>query len=117
MAGLRRYQATDGGWRQVIDHPESWSETSCTGMFTYAMARGVNEGWLDASYAADARKGWALLTTKVLPTGSTIDTCPATGPGKLEHYLKRPRITDDPHSFGPILLAGAEIIRLNRAAP
>jgi unsaturated rhamnogalacturonyl hydrolase len=117
MAGLRRYQAEDGGWHQVIDHPESWSETSCTGMFTYAMARGVNEGWLDPSYAVIARKGWNLLKTKVMPSGSTIDTCPATGPGKLEHYLNRPRATDDPHSFGPILLAGAEILRLNRVAP
>ena len=112
MAGLRRYQAPEGGWRQVIDHPESWIETSCTGMFVYAMARGVNEGWLDASYATDAQKGWQALLTKVIPNGSTIDTCPGTPPGNLAHYLNRPRKEDDPHSYGPVLLAGSEIMKL-----
>ena len=112
MKGVRRHQATEGGWRQVMDHPEAWVETSCTGMFTYALARGVNEGWLDDSYGDDARKGWKALLGKVDPEGVTIDTCPGTGPGNLEHYLKRPRTQDDPHSYGPILLAGSEILKL-----
>ena len=42
----RRWQAPEGGWRQVIDAPESWVETSATAMFVYAIARGVREGWL-----------------------------------------------------------------------
>lgn len=114
MAGLRRYQAEAGGWRQVIDHPESWVETSCTGMFTYALARGVREGWLDASYAEDARRGWRALVAKVEADGVTIDTCPGTGPGNLQHYLDRPRQRDDPHSYGPVLLAGSEMLRLEK---
>jgi len=37
MAALLEYQGEDGLWRQLIDHPEAWSETSGTGMFTFAI--------------------------------------------------------------------------------
>lgn len=112
MRGLRRWQAEDGGWHQVMDHEESWIETSCTGMFTYAIARGVNEGWLDPSFKADALLAWKSLTAKVSSSGMLVDTCPGTEPGDLEHYLSRPRKEDDPHAYGPFLLAGAEMLRM-----
>ncbi len=50
MATLLKYQADDGMWRQLIDDPNSWKETSCTGMFTCAFITGVKEGWLDKRY-------------------------------------------------------------------
>jgi unsaturated rhamnogalacturonyl hydrolase len=34
MATLLKHQADNGMWRQLIDHPESWEETSSTAMFT-----------------------------------------------------------------------------------
>lgn len=115
MEGLRAVADKDGGWHQVLDHPESWLETSATGMITYAMARGVNEGWLDPSFAMTARKGWAALQSKVTPAGDLIDVCGSTDTGDLAYYLKRPRLQGDLHGFGSFLLAGAEIVRLNEA--
>src|SRR5215472_13940596 len=47
MKSLLQYQGRDGMWKQLIDHPESWPETSYTGMFTFAMITGVKKGWLD----------------------------------------------------------------------
>jgi rhamnogalacturonyl hydrolase YesR len=44
MAGLRRYQSPSGIWRQLIDDNQAWPESSCTGMFTYAMVVGVRHG-------------------------------------------------------------------------
>ena len=59
MASLLKYQAENGMWRQLIDDSESWFETSCTGMFTFAMITGVKNGWLDKeTYGKAARKGW-----------------------------------------------------------
>ena len=56
---LLKYQAADGTWKQLIDHPESWAETSSTGMFTFAMITGVKNGWLDEkTYGPAARKAW-----------------------------------------------------------
>lgn len=112
MEGLRKHQDPAGGWHQVVDHPESWLETSCTGMFTYGLARGVNEGWLDASFAADARKGWNALQAKVTPEGDLLDVCASTDVGDLAFYLNRPRLKGDLHGFGSYLLAGAEVMKL-----
>jgi rhamnogalacturonyl hydrolase YesR len=112
LEGLRRCQDPAGGWHQVLTVPTSWLETSATGMITYAIARGVNEGWLDRSFAADARRGWAALQAKVLPDGDLVDVCGSTDTGDLRYYLERPRLQGDLHGFGSYLLAGAEIVRL-----
>src|ERR1043166_9687513 len=59
MASLLKFQNEDGLWRQLVDHPEVWAETSSTGMFTFAMVTGVKNGWLPAkSYGPAARKAW-----------------------------------------------------------
>jgi rhamnogalacturonyl hydrolase YesR len=115
MDGIRRCQDPSGGWHQVLDHPESWIETSCTGMFVYGLARGVNEGWLDASFAPAARTGFEALKHKVTPDGDVTDVCGSTGTGDLQFYLNRPRLKGDLHGFGSFLLAGAEVLRMERA--
>jgi unsaturated rhamnogalacturonyl hydrolase len=117
MTGVRDCADSQGGWHQVLDHPESWLETSATGMLTYGMARGVNEGWLDATFAETARRGWSALQTKVTPDGDLLDVCGSTDTGDLKYYLNRPRLQGDLHGFGSYLLAGAEIVRLQKAAP
>lgn len=114
-AGLRRCQDRGGGWHQLLDHPESWIETSCTGMFVYGLTRGVNEGWLDRSYAKVACDGWAALRAKVTADGDIVDVCGSTDVGDVNYYLHRPRLQGDLHGFGPFLLAGSEIIRMQRA--
>jgi len=115
MSGLRRHQDPAGGWHQLLDHPESWIETSCTGMFVYGFARGVAEGWLDGSFASDAWRGWSALQTKVLSDGDLSDVCGSTDVGDVAYYLARPRLQGDLHGFGSFLLAGAEMVRLERA--
>jgi len=112
---LRRVQDPAGGWHQLLDHPESWLETSSTGMFVYGLARGVNEGWLDRSFAADARRGWQALCRKVTAEGDLVDVCASTDVGDVEFYRNRPRLQGDLHGFGPFLLSGGEIIRMSGA--
>lgn len=47
MAGLLSFQTEAGLWRQLIDQPESWPETSGSAMFAFGMVTGVAHGWLD----------------------------------------------------------------------
>jgi rhamnogalacturonyl hydrolase YesR len=114
MAGIDRCADLVGGWHQVLDRPDSWIETSATGILTYALARGVNEGWLDRDRAATARQGWGAVGAKILPDGDLADVCGSTDTGNVDYYLNRPRLQGDLHGFGSVLLAGAEIIRLER---
>jgi rhamnogalacturonyl hydrolase YesR len=109
--GLKPLQAPSGMWRQVLDHPELWEETSCTAMFAYGIARAVNRGWIDPSYMAMARKAFAGISTHVTAEGVVNETCIGTNIGQeLDYYVKRERPTDDLHGRGPVLLAGTEIL-------
>jgi rhamnogalacturonyl hydrolase YesR len=98
----------------LLDQPESWIETSSTGMFVYGLARGVNEGWLDRSFAETARLGWGALKQKITPEGDIVDVCGSTDVGDVSYYLKRPRLQGDLHGFGPLLLSAGEILRMGR---
>jgi rhamnogalacturonyl hydrolase YesR len=74
MASLLKYQAENGLWRQLIDKPESWAETSATGMFTFAMITGVKNGWLDRkTYGPAARRAWLGLVSYIDPDGYVRD--------------------------------------------
>jgi rhamnogalacturonyl hydrolase YesR len=109
--GLKPLQAPDGMWRQVLDHPELWEETSCTAMFAYGIARAVNRGWLDASYMPMARKAFAGISKNVTADGVVNETCEGTNIGQtLDFYVGRKRPSDDTHGRGPVLLAGTEIL-------
>ncbi len=111
IEGIRRHQAPSGMWRQVVNEPDLWEETSCTGMFAYAIARACNEGWIPGENMTAAEKAFEALKTRVMWDGSVLDTCAGTGIGRsLEHYIQRPRPVNDGHGPGPVLLAGAEIL-------
>ena len=113
MKSLLQYQGKDGVWRQLIDHPESWPETSSTGMFTFAMITGVKNGWLDKkTYGKAARKGWLGLISYLEPNGDLRNVCQGTGKkNDLQYYFDRQRLTGDLHGQAPILWCASAFLR------
>ena len=122
MASLLKYQGSDGLWRQLIDHPESWAETSGTGMFTFAMISGVKNAWLDKkTYGPAARKAWLGLVTYLDADSNVRDVCIGTnkanqevGPdlnAQLKFYLERPRRVGDLHGQSPLLWSATALLR------
>jgi rhamnogalacturonyl hydrolase YesR len=113
MAAMLKYQGTDGLWRQLIDHPEAWPETSGTGMFAFAMATGVKNGWLDEkTYGPAARKAWLGLVPHLDAQANVDDVCIGTGKGfSVKYYLDRPRNVGDLHGQAPILWTAAALLR------
>jgi rhamnogalacturonyl hydrolase YesR len=111
--GVAAQQSGSGLWHQMLDKPDSYLETSCTAMFSYAMAKGVNRGWLNASqYGPVAIAGWNGVTSKISADGKLSDVCIGTSyADDMIYYYHRPA-TDDIHGYGPVLLCGAEMIRL-----
>jgi rhamnogalacturonyl hydrolase YesR len=118
-AGLRRVQAPSGLWHQLLDRPDSYEETSSSAMFVFALTRGINKGWISRpTWAPIVLRGWNGLTTKVNSTGQVEGTCIATGLGWDDtFYLNRPTDVNAAHGYGPIFLAGSEIIRLLQQHP
>ena len=113
MATLLQHQADTGMWRQLIDHPESWEESSSTAMFTYAFVTGVKNGWLDEeTYGPAARKAWIALVGYLTPEGDLREVCVGTGKrNDLQHYLNRPRVAGDTHGQAPMLWSANALLR------
>jgi len=107
--GLLSYQSASGLWNQVIDHPElSWgTETSCSAQFTYAIARGINRGWLNASYIPAAKKALAALsdTSRISAKGELLKVGASTSIGPdLAYYNARPVEAEESYSHGSGLM-------------
>jgi unsaturated rhamnogalacturonyl hydrolase len=113
MATLLANQAPSGMWRQLIDHPESWEESSATAMFTYAFITGVKHGWLDeATYGPAARKAWIALVGYLTPDGDLREVCVGTGKkNDLQYYLDRPRAVGDGHGQAPMMWSATALLR------
>jgi rhamnogalacturonyl hydrolase YesR len=113
MAALLKYQGEDGLWRQLVDAPSSWSETSGSGMFAFAMVTGVKCGWLDAgTYGPAARKSWLGLVHHLDAKGNVSDVCVGTNKGDTrEYYLARPRVSGDLHGEAPVLWTASALLR------
>jgi unsaturated rhamnogalacturonyl hydrolase len=113
MAALLKYQAANGMWHQLLDGPDSYQESSCTAMFTYAMITGVKRGWLPApTYAAAARKGWLALNEHIDANGLVDQVCVGTGQkNDRQFYLDRPRVKGDHHGQAPTLWCAVALLR------
>jgi len=113
MATLLKTQGEDGLWRQLIDLPEAWAETSGTGMFTFAMVTGVKNGWLDAKvYGPAARKAWLGLIKHIDADGNIANVCQGTNKGPtVEYYLARQRNVGDLHGQAPVLWSASALLR------
>ena len=112
--GLATYQSGSGFWHQLLDKTDSYLETSATAIYTYAYARGINRGWIDGkTFAPATLLAWNAVTTKVNAKGQVEGTCVGTGMGfDPAFYYHRPISSYAAHGYGPVLLAGAEVLTL-----
>jgi rhamnogalacturonyl hydrolase YesR len=113
MAALLKFQENDGMWRQIIDDPEAWKETSGTAMFTYAFITGVKNGWLDKkTYGAAARKAWLALISYINADDELTEVCEGTNiKNDRNHYMQRKRIVGDLHGQAPLLWCATALLR------
>lgn len=114
VKGLMAYQTGKGFWHQLLDRNDTYLETSATAIYTYCVARGINNGWIDAkAYAPACLLGWSAVSTKVTVAGQVEGTCVGTGMAfDPAFYYYRPVNVFAAHGYGPVLLAGSEIINL-----
>lgn len=110
---LANLQDGDGFWHNLLDKNDTYQETSCTAMFTYAIAKGINEGWISHVYGPVALTGWNATQTSVLENGAVDGTCEGTTfAHDNSYYYHRGKSIYATHGYGPVLYAGAEMIRL-----
>jgi rhamnogalacturonyl hydrolase YesR len=85
-------------------------------MFTFAIARGVNRGWLSPIYAPVAQAGWQAVAKRVRESGEIDGICVGTTAAyDAVYYYNRPTSLRAMQGYGPTLLAGAEMIQMLRS--
>jgi len=118
-AGILARQDENGMWRQVLNMPSSYIESSCTAMFICAFSRGIRYGWLSREdahrYQTAAEKAWRALERYSIDSGGNVHgVCRGSEFGfnpryYAEHLLPR---LNDTHGIGIVLLAGLELLKL-----
>lgn len=84
--------------------------------YTYCIAHAINRGWIDPLACGPvALLGWHAVSTKVNAQGQVEGTCVGTGIAfDPVFYYCRPTNVFAAQGYGPVLLAGAEMIKLLR---
>ncbi len=114
--GAAAVQSGSGFWHQLLDKPDSYLESSATAMFTFAIARGVNRGWLKPVYGPVAQTGWRALEQRIRPDGRIDGTCVSTTAAyDAVYYYNRPTDPAAMQGFGAALMAGAEVTQMLRS--
>ncbi len=117
--GYLALQDDEGMWHQVLNDHESYPETSCTSMFIYAFSRGIRFGWLKnpEKYVKAIYKAWkGISKTSVDSNGNVYGVCRGSEFSFIADYYKYELgwNLNDTHGTGIVMLAGIEVIRLNK---
>ncbi|HXI84595.1 MAG TPA: glycoside hydrolase family 88 protein [Verrucomicrobiae bacterium] len=121
--GVVKHQDPESGlWWQVLDQggrPGNYLEASASSMFVYAMAKGVNRGYLPRDYVPAIVKGYKGIINKLIKTDakggiSLTQCCSVAGlgggrDGSFAYYIKEPIVDNDLKGVGPFILAGIEM--------
>ncbi len=128
-AGMLKYQdAVSGTWYQVVDQGAragNYREATVSCMMVYALAKGVNQGYLPRDYRAAIEKGYhGILEQFIRYDGnlqwSLMKCCSVAGlggspsngkmrDGSFEYYIHEPVVKNDLKGVGPFILAGIEL--------
>ncbi|WP_407934912.1 glycoside hydrolase family 88/105 protein [Flavobacterium flavipallidum] len=115
-----------GLWYQVTDmagREGNYLEASGSSMFAYALAKGVNKGYLPAKFKKVANFAFDGLTTKLIRVdadgGITLTQCCQVAglggtpyrDGSYEYYVNEKKKDNDPKATGPFILAAIELNR------
>jgi len=107
---LIKFQKDTGMWGEYLDVPDALPESSCTGMFVFAIAHGVCEGWLpDKRYRQVAERAWLALTDYVDEKGAVRNVSNFAPDG----IPKRFKPAGDMHGQCAVLWAATAMIRMN----
>ncbi len=121
---ITTYQDLSGLWYQVPNLPTregNYLEASGSSMLVYAIAKGVNKGYLSKDFEKVANKGLDGLITNLIKVDADgeihiTQVCASAGlggnpyrDGSFEYYLSEKIKVDNSHGLGSFLLAAIEL--------
>ncbi len=114
-AAVLNYQDADGLWHQEVSDPSSFVETSGSALLVAGIGQAIESGILSRDHMSEFMRGLRGLMAYVDPDGSIGHTCQGTlAPGEATKadYAARHWYFNEPHAFGPMVLALSQALRL-----
>lgn len=115
-----KYQDESGVWYQVVDLPNregNYKEATGTCMFTYALAKGVQKGYLPEKFKQHAEKAYNGIHKEFISVDkkgivNLNKCCSVAGlggnpyrDGSFEYYIGEKIRSNDPKGTGPFIMA------------
>ncbi len=115
IIGVTSYQTKSGLWRHLVNRTDCFEETSGSTYMVYAIAKGINEGFLAQEYRDVATAGWRGILSMQNSDGSISNvTSQVSGSTSPSYYYNNPINESDDHLFGALFLAGVEMMKLSK---
>jgi rhamnogalacturonyl hydrolase YesR len=114
-AAVIKHQNQEGLWHQEMTDQTSYVETSGSGLLLYGLGIMIEKGLLDVQYKQNIELGLRGYLAYIDADGSVSHTCTAglcPGKGSKEDYKNHNWALNDPHAFGPVVLAFTQGFRL-----
>lgn len=124
--GVVKYQDPRTGlWWQVVDQGNrkgNYLEATASSMFVYAMAKGINCGYLPRRYKPAVLKGYRGIIEHLIKIDgdgkwSLTHCCAVAGlgygrNGSFNYYIHTPVVNNDLKGIGPFILTGIQVQQL-----
>jgi unsaturated rhamnogalacturonyl hydrolase len=108
-AALRDLQASNGNWHTVLDHQETYLESSIAFFVCAAFRKAIRAALLDSSFEECARRSWDACARSISNAGRVLAS-EATPEGDLDSYQSL-RLGVYPWGQGPALRAIEEQLK------
>ena len=109
------YQDAEGLWHQEMTWKDSYVEISGSALLLYGIGEAIDSGVLPKKYLKQFRKGLEGMMRYVDMNGNVANTCSgclAYLNGTKADYDSHAYYTNEPHAFGPVILAIAKAYEL-----
>ena len=111
-----KFQDREGLWHHEMTLPDSFTETSGSGLLLHGIGVGLARGLLpEETYRGPFLKGLEGYLRYIDDDGTVHNTCEGCrnpGDGSIAAYLTKRPIVNDAHAFGPVILAFGVASRL-----
>lgn len=120
--------AKTGLWYDIVDmprRPKNYREASASCMLVYTLLKGVRNGYLPASYIANATKGYDGIIKEFIETDAdgqthlkgTVSVSGLGGnpyrDGSFDYYMREPVVVNDPKGIGAFIQCSVEMEMLS----
>jgi unsaturated rhamnogalacturonyl hydrolase len=123
IAVLANQDKTTSVWYDILDmprKPKNYIEASASSMFVYTLLKGIRKGYLPATYAVAAKKGYTGLLSNFIKVDNgqtnlhgTVSVSGLGGKpyrdGSFDYYMSEPVVVNDAKGMGAFIQASVEM--------